>query len=192
MRNDTFSTRISKCTYQSLEPFTNELKGFGDMINPNEINGIWEYTARSYIQNLGLTNLNLTRDEFDFFLSGIKMYTTEMPSFIIQPPTSFMTREELMGGDITTYSFTCDIKNFTSEQNLINFLVSQLLENKEIFIHSMHPYLVVDPTNFYDKKIWMLKFKTVDWSVILNRTDFSAIKFKKDFTPTKKIPKFDM
>lgn len=159
-----------------------EKLGFEEFVN------IWSCTSREYLQNFGLENVDFQSN----FLDGIKMYHSPLPVMEITPPVSFRTQDELRTGNVNRYRFHMDNHPFPNKESLVDFLVSQLLENKEIFIYSINCISKYNFMHYSPTKEWVLRAKILDWSTILNRTDFSFLKIKKDFTPRKNIPTFTM
>lgn len=150
---------------------------------------VWEHTIRSYIQNIGLTNLSV----FSGALDGIKMFTVEQPNFIIQPPISFRTHEELGNPSmVNQYTNTVDDLEFNTKQEVVDFLVGNLIQDREIFLYTLSKISYVNPHHYNTTEKWLLRCKVIDWSTVLNRTNFGFLNFTKDFTPKKNIPTFRM
>ena len=49
---------------------------------------------------------------------------------------------------------------------------------------------MIDPTVYNQRVCYILRHKIIDWSTIVNRTDFSFLNNKKSFAPVKDISKF--
>lgn len=170
------------------DPYNSFESDFSE-ITIDDLRDIWSSTTRGYLQNFGMTNV----EPYDGWLDGIRMYHSEMPAFGIVPPVSYRTPEELSNGRVPMYTFSTDYKAFDTKQDLIDYLVGQLIQDYEIFIHSIDKGpLMYDPTNFNPIRKWLIRLKVVNWGEKLGRTNFNFPRFKKDFTPSKILPKFEM
>ena len=155
----------------------------------SDLSDIWIHTMKSYLQNMGIENLEPQHN----FLDGIRMYHTNMPMFAIIPPVSYRTLEEIRTGICPQYTFDLDTIPFNNHQHLVDYLTANLIQGYEIFLYSvMKAPIYYNPIDFDGKRRLIVRLKVIDWATKLNRTDFSFLKIKKDFTPTKKIPKFDV
>jgi len=158
-------------------------------ITVSDLTNIWSDTVRGYLQNIGLDSI----EPQNGFLDGIRMYHTRMPVFGIAPPVSYRTPEEIRTGIYPQYTFSLDPQAFDTKQHLIDYLIANLVQGREIFLYSVEKSpLVYHPMDFQPTRRWIARLKVIDWATKLNRTDFSFLKVKKDFTPTKIIPKFTM
>jgi hypothetical protein len=150
------------------------------------ISEIWHSIARLYVQNLGLENGNL---------DGIKLFCTEYPTFQTSMPISYRTHNELSGdGLLNHYVFATDIKAFNTKEEMIDYIVGELIQDREFVIFSitLGALMEYDPFNFIPQRRLILRYKSIDWGVQTGRTNFNSIRIKKDFTPDKKIPTFKM
>ena len=155
----------------------------------SDLSNIWVDTVKGYLQNIGLESV----EPQNGFLDGIRMYHVQMPVFGIVPPVSYRTPEEIRTGNVTHHTFSLDSLPFDNKQHLVDYLISQLVQGFEVFLFSVEKSpLIYDPINFLPTRKLMVRLKVVDWATRLNRTDFSFLKVKKNFTPTKNIPKFTM
>lgn len=150
---------------------------------------IWAQTVSGYLQNIGLAGI----EPQPGYLDGVRMYTTQMPVFRIAPPVSYRTPEEIRTGNYPQYTFSLDPMGFDTKQGVIDYLISELIQGKEIFLFSLDKSpLIYNNIDFRPIRKWVVRLKVVDWAEKLNRTDFSFLKVKKNFTPTKNIPTFKM
>lgn len=155
----------------------------------SDFTDIWSQTVSGYLQNIGLGSI----EPQPGYLDGVRMYTTPVPVFGISAPVSYRTPEEIRTGNHPQFVFSCDPMAFDTKQGVIDYLISELIQGKDIFLYSLdRSPLVYEARDFRATRKWIVRLKVVDWAQKLNRTDFSFLKVKKNFTPTKNIPKFTM
>lgn len=158
-------------------------------IQLSDLTDIWANTSRGYLQNIGLEGIDFQNG----FLDGIRMYHVSTPIFVTSAPVSYRTQEEIATGNHSQYTFSLDHKAFESKQHLVDYLISNLVQGREIFLYSVGKSMTVyDPTSFLPIRRYDVRLKVVDWGERLGRTDFSFLKVKNNFTPPKNIPKFTM
>jgi hypothetical protein len=187
MRNKAFKDRALE--FLENVKLYNELNFTQDNDILRNSGDVWEHTVRSYIQNIGLDNLGSLTGVLD----GIKMFTTRQSNFVIQPPVSFRTHEELGNPSLVgQYTHSVDNLEFNTKQEIVDFLVGNLIQDREIFLYTLSKISYVNTQYYNMTEKWLLRCKVIDWSTVLNRTNFSFLNFKKDFTPKKNIPTFTM
>lgn len=207
MRNIPYQNRIDNFILTHLERSKLEEKSYRDYpvmhdpllspeaqenlrdLNKEDLIDVWWNSRRLYLQNIGLQALESCHECSD----GIRLHHPPTPAFQVPIPISYRTRDELQNGLIPMYVFQTENKSFESKQHLIDYIVSQLVIGKEVFLFSVDKSpLIFNPVDFSASRKLMVRMKVVDWGLYLNRTDFSFLKVKKNFTPTKNIPKFTM
>ena len=155
----------------------------------SDLSDIWANTVKGYLQNIGLEGI----EPQNGFMDGIRMYHTPMPVFLLTPPVSYRTPEEIRTGSFPQYPFHLDPMAFNNKQHLVDYLISNLVQGFEVILYSVQKSpTIYDPVEFQPTRKLMVRLKVIDWATKLNRTDFSFLKVKKNFTPTKNIPKFTM
>lgn len=203
MRNVPYSERIRNFVdnnviirnqyngYSPIVDYTvfNNRNSSSEELTLSDFSDIWSQTVVGFLQNIGLGSI----EPQPGYMDGIRMYTTQLPVFAIAPPVSYRTPEEIRTGVYPQYNFSVDEVFFDDKQLLIDYLISELVQGKEIFLYSLFKSeLIISVHDFRPIRRWALRLKVVDWGHLLNRTDFSFLKVNKNFTPTKNIPKFTM
>lgn len=185
-RNNGFGVNTTPSSYGS---FSGRLDDGLQEITSSDLSDIWSDTVKGYLQNIGLDSI----EPQNGFLDGIRMYHTNTPVFSIAPPVSYRTPEEIRTGIHPQYNFSLEPIVFDSKQHIVDYLVAHLVQGQEIFLYSVEKSaLIYEPNTLRPIRKWIVRVSVIDWARKLNRTDFSFLKVKKNFTPTKNIPKFTM
>lgn len=157
MRNISYGDRIKQLVKNNLN-HNNE----APYVEIHDVIDIFKETTQRYLEHVGLSNV----EPHYGFLDSIKLYTSQLPVFLLDE-----------------HAYRVDDKGFINKEQVINYLVENLVQNREIVLYQilLSP-LICSPINFEPYRSWLLRCKIIA----------STEKIKKDFLPIKNIPLFNM